>query len=147
MTPYDVRTRIVEALETDLVGPFVAEGHHEAGVEVLPLAPSHWYLTGFLAQQADSAPDVDDPDAQGDLPAGSESQAEDAGSAEPDSKRRQHFPASMGLSVFLPPKGNPPRATVHGWGPMGMPAPRLSCTRRRARGSARRPPRHLSPSR
>jgi hypothetical protein len=102
VTPVEVRSRIVEALQADLVGPFLPDGHPEAGVEVLPLAPSRWYLTGFLAPRSDRAPEVDDEDSTGELPAGNDSQAEDAGSTEPDAKRRQHFPASMGLSVFLP---------------------------------------------
>lgn len=92
MTPQEVRTQLVAALEADLV---------------LPLPPSRWYLTGFLAPHFDRAPDPDDPDAQGELAAGSESQAEDAGTTEPDTKRQQRFPASMGLSVFLPPAPTP----------------------------------------
>ena len=103
MTPADVRKRLVEALEADLVGPFIAEGHPGGGQEVLPLPPSRWYLTGFLAPHYDRAPDGDDTDAVGELGAGSESQAEDAGNDEPDAKRKNRFPASMGLSVFLPP--------------------------------------------
>ncbi|HRI07241.1 MAG TPA: DISARM system helicase DrmA [Nannocystaceae bacterium] len=103
MTPADVRQRLVEALEADLVGPFIAEGHPGGGQEVLPLPPSRWYLTGFLAPHYDRAPDGDDTDAVGELGAGSESQAEDAGNDEPDAKRKNRFPASMGLSVFLPP--------------------------------------------
>lgn len=93
-----VRAALVAALEADLVGPFdPASGH-----EVLPLPPSRWYLTGFLAPQFGRAPEADDPDADDELAIGGESQAEDAGSADPEPKRRQHFPASMGLSVFLP---------------------------------------------
>ncbi|MBZ5709393.1 DISARM system helicase DrmA [Nannocystis pusilla] len=102
MTPADVRKRLVEALEADLVGPFTAEHLPGGGQEVLPLPPSRWYLTGFLAPQFDRAPDADDTDAVGELAAGSESQAEDAGSDEPEAKRPHRFPASMGLSVFLP---------------------------------------------
>jgi len=103
MDPLSVRSRIVEALEADLVGPFLPDGHPGAGVEVLPLPPSRWYLTGFLAPHTSRAPDPDDQDSKGELVAGSESQAEDAGSEEPEPKRPQQFPASMGLSVFLPP--------------------------------------------
>jgi hypothetical protein len=104
MEAVDVRARLVAALQADLVGPFLPDGHPEAGTEVLPMAPSRWYLTGFLAPRAGRALDPDDDDANDELPAGSESQAEDAGSSEPEAKRTQQFPASMGLSVFLPPR-------------------------------------------
>ncbi|HET8933818.1 MAG TPA: DISARM system helicase DrmA [Polyangiales bacterium] len=103
MTPNEVRASLVEALEADLIGPFLPPGHPASGIEVLPLPPSRWYFTGFLAPALDRAPDADDTDAEGELAAGSETQAEDAGVDEPEPKRRQHFPASMGLSVFLPP--------------------------------------------
>jgi hypothetical protein len=103
VTPQQVRDKLVEALEADLVGPFLPPDRPGGGEEVLPIPPSRWYLTGFLAPQDDRAPEVDDVDSQGELAAGSESGAEDAGSDEPEAKRKQRFPASMGLSVFLPP--------------------------------------------
>jgi hypothetical protein len=104
VTPVDVRRRLVEALEADLVGPFVPDAHAQGGQEVLPIAPSRWYLTGFLAPQGGRVPDAEDKDSEdGGLAAGSESQADDAGSDEPEPKRPVRFPASMGLSVFLPP--------------------------------------------
>jgi hypothetical protein len=104
MNETDVRQRLVEALEADLVGPFVPDSHAQGGQEVLPIAPSRWYLSGFLAPQAGRVPDADDRDSTDDgLAAGSESQAEDAGTEEPEPKRPVRFPASMGLSVFLPP--------------------------------------------
>jgi len=106
VTSEKIRTALVAALEADLVGPFLAEGQVGGGEEVLPLPPSRWYLTGFLAPQDSRAPDPDDADSQGELAAGSESQAEDAGSDEPEPKRPQRFPASMGLSVFLPASTN-----------------------------------------
>ena len=86
MTPAEVRQRLVDALEADLVGPFLAPDLPGGGQEVLPLPPSRWYLTGFLAPQFDRAPDADDTDAVGDLAAGSDSQAEDAGKDEPEAK-------------------------------------------------------------
>lgn len=102
-TSESIRSELVKALKADLIGPFVPEGHPGAGEEVLPLPPSRWYLTGFLAPQSARAPDPDDQDSEEGLEAGTESKAEDAGDAEPEAKRRQHFPASMGLSAFLPP--------------------------------------------
>src|SRR5262249_9678185 len=52
MNEAGVRKRLVEALEADLVGPFVPDTHPQGGQEILPLAPSRWYLTGFLAHFA-----------------------------------------------------------------------------------------------
>jgi hypothetical protein len=104
MTESDVRRRLVEALEADLVGPFVPDDHPQGGQEILPIAPSRWYLTGFLAPQGGRVPDADDQDSiDGGLAAVDDKQSEDAGSDEPEPKRPVRFPASMGLSVFLPP--------------------------------------------
>ena len=96
-----VRTQLIDALQADLIGPFDAE----TGQEVLPLPPSRWYLTGFLAPQYGTELEADD-DAADDLAVGDDSQSEDSGSTDPEPKRRQHFPASMGLSVFLPPRAS-----------------------------------------
>src|SRR5687767_11173130 len=104
-----IRQRLLVALEADLIGPFAlgvpgasaADAH--ASTEVLPMPPSRWYFTGFLAPQASRAPEKDDLESHGgDFAAGSESQAEDAGSPEPEPARPILFPASMGLSVYLP---------------------------------------------
>jgi hypothetical protein len=104
MNELDVRDRLVAALEADLIGPFVPDDHPEGGQEVLPVPPSRWYLTGFLAPQGARAPDVDDQDSHGgEMAGGPETQAEDSGTEEPEAKRPVRFPASMGLSVFLPP--------------------------------------------
>src|SRR5512145_2954961 len=106
MTPVDVRERLVDALQADLVGPFLPDDESESGQETLPIAPSRWYLTGFLAPQGSRKPDVDDLDSTDEgLGAGEQSQAEDAGTDEPEQKRPVRYPASMGLSVFLPPGG------------------------------------------
>ena len=104
-----VRRALVDALHADLVGPFAPDDRERrAGEptddELLPLPPSRWYLAGFLAPKAEPPPDVDDEAVDGELAAGDEPQADDAGGVEPPPKRRQRFPASMGLSVFLPPQ-------------------------------------------
>lgn len=104
MNELEVRDSLVQALQADLIGPFVPDSHPQGGQEVLPIAPSRWYLTGFLAPQGGRTPDIDDRDSKEEgLAAGSESQADDAGRDEPEAKRAMWFPASMGLSVFLPP--------------------------------------------
>ncbi len=43
--PVDVRNQLVAALKLDLVGP---DNGTDLEGEVLPQAPSRWYLTGFL---------------------------------------------------------------------------------------------------
>lgn len=111
MKPVEVRARLLAALEADLVGPFIvgapgttaADAH--ASTELLSMPPSRWYFTGFLAPRGQRAPDKDDLESHGgDFAAGSESQAEDAGTTEQEPARPIRFPASMGLSVYLPPE-------------------------------------------
>lgn len=99
--PCDLRARLVRALEADLIGPF----DPESGEEVLRLPPSRWYLTGFLAPQGGR-----EPEEQRDLLAeeGYEVEVEDeeeSGGMERESepKQKNRLPASMGLSVLLPP--------------------------------------------
>ncbi len=58
MTPVDVRRGLVDALRIDLVGP---ENGSELEAEVLPQAPSRWYLSGFLVLlEADEAQKSDE---------------------------------------------------------------------------------------
>jgi hypothetical protein len=60
--------------------------------------------TNRILEAAGTPPDVDDRDSTDDgLAAGPEEQKEDAGTDEPEPARPNRFPASMGLSVFLPP--------------------------------------------
>jgi Helicase conserved C-terminal domain len=107
----EVRSSLVAALEADLVGPFAlaipgtTELDALASTELLQMPPSRWYFTGFLAPRRQRGPDKDDLDSLGgEFAAGSDSQADDAGSEEPEPARPILFPASMGLSVYLPPE-------------------------------------------
>jgi hypothetical protein len=43
--PIQIRAPFADALQVDLIGPSGPLGDHR---EVLPQAPSRWYLTGFL---------------------------------------------------------------------------------------------------
>jgi hypothetical protein len=73
-TSLEVRTRLVQALRLDLVGPWAG---HTLAEERLPgwVRPSNWYLTGFLipsgtppekAADADEDDDIDEvPEALG----------------------------------------------------------------------------------
>lgn len=101
----DVRAALIDALRADLIGPFLREDGPRGGEEILSLSPSRWYLTGFLAPQGAVTPDAEDQESQGELAAGTEGQADDEGESEPAPSRSIRFPASMGLSVFLPPGG------------------------------------------
>lgn len=54
-TAKDVRGQLIDALELDLIGPRPGQpSHARYAEEVLPIAPSKWYLTGFLVP--DQAP-------------------------------------------------------------------------------------------
>jgi hypothetical protein len=52
----EVREQLVKAFQADLIGPFVPDDHPQGGQEILPLPPSRWYLTGFLAPRASRLP-------------------------------------------------------------------------------------------
>ena len=44
-----VRSRLLDTLRLDLIGPRPEDPSHDAyREEILPVAPSRWYLTGFL---------------------------------------------------------------------------------------------------
>ncbi|MGH9336576.1 MAG: DISARM system helicase DrmA, partial [Vicinamibacteria bacterium] len=78
------------------MGPFAANGE-----ELLPLPPSRWYLTGFLSPQAGR--EIEDPTAEEAIAAGPELDDEESSGAEPEPKQKHRFPASLGMSVLLPP--------------------------------------------
>jgi hypothetical protein len=108
-TTASIREDLVHALEADIVGPF----DRVSGLETLPIPPSRFYLTGFLAPQGGQTRD-DDPTEHDELAAGDESDDGDHPPAETAPKpqsRRSYLPASLGLSVFLPP-GNGGTLTV-----------------------------------
>ena len=103
MTSSAVRSHLVHALEAELVGPYTER-------EELDRAPSRTYLTGFLVPREDRRADpLSDPDddteaeeaeADGDEESGGAEDERPAGEA---SRRPQVLPASLGLSVLLPP--------------------------------------------
>jgi hypothetical protein len=96
--PSELRARLVRALEADLIGPF----DPESGEEVLPLPPSRWYLTGFLAPEGGREPE--DPTEEEELGAQIDHDEESGGTErETEPKQKNRLPASMGLSVLLPP--------------------------------------------
>jgi hypothetical protein len=113
MTPVEVRSKLVQAIRLDLVGPGVSLGDAQ---EVLPQAPSRWYLTGFLVplgakpeQRADEAGD-DDFDDAGEAGGTDDDAADDKPAARP-----RFFPSSIGASVLVPAAAKSLRVCVR-WG-------------------------------
>ena len=101
-TSLEVRERLVEALNLDLIGP--GAGHALAS-ECLPgwVRPSNWYLTGFLIPTGSSPEQSADADEEDDL----DETPDAAGLAEESTEERKSakkgfFPSSMGLSFLVP---------------------------------------------
>ena len=100
MKSVEVREDLINALRLDLIGP--GPGHpHES--EILPQAPSRWYLTGFLVPY--EAPESQRRDAvsdeQIDLP-GMAGGTDDDERPERASGRKVFLPSSLGVSVLVP---------------------------------------------
>ncbi len=104
VTAAAARSRILDALRLDLVGPRPGKPSHAAyGEEVLPEAPSKWYLTGFLVpyearpeeRRDDDADDILD---QAERPV----EGDDDTTPEAASARKAFFASSIGLSVLVP---------------------------------------------
>jgi hypothetical protein len=97
----EVRAHLVRALEVDLIGPYEPE-------EKLDRAPSRFYLTGFLvphdSRHDEVLPEPEDDTESEDAEADDDdSGADDVRPAGEGSKRRTILPASLGLSVLVPP--------------------------------------------
>src|SRR5579872_6470982 len=99
MTSAQVRSKLVNALKLDLVGPEADLGNP---AEVLPQSPSRWYLTGFLAP-LDAAPEQrGNIDADDELSSAGEDGLDDDLTPEPAAASKQKFfPSSIGLSILL----------------------------------------------
>ena len=102
-TAKDVRTQLIDALQLDLIGPRAGHAAHARYAdEVLPLAPSKWYLAGFLvpyeAPETQRA-DVDSDDQLDEL--GKTIAADDDQAPEAAAASKGFFPSSMGLSVLV----------------------------------------------
>ena len=113
MTPIEVRSELVEAMRLDLVGP---DDGHPCATELLPEAPTRWYLTGFLAPIDAPVEQRADPQADDELDLGGDGEGTDD-NAPPDraASRKQLLPSSMGLSVLVGPSTPAFTATVC-WG-------------------------------
>jgi hypothetical protein len=119
MTPVEVRGKLVQALGLDLIGP---DRGSELLNEVLPQAPSRWYLTGFLVPiEAGEAQKADETAAEGVDELSDAGGTDDAVAPEPAAARRALFPSSMGLSLLVPKEAKELRVTVR-WGDYRPPA-------------------------
>ena len=114
MKPVDVRQQLVEALRLDLVGPDHGDERYQD--EVLPTAPSRWYLTGFLVPYEASVEDRSDDTADEGLDLmGKERGGDDEGKPEEVSARKAFFPSSLGMTVLVPAETRSLAAEIH-WG-------------------------------
>lgn len=99
LTPVEIRGRLVEALELDLVGPWPG---HELEQERLPrrVRPSNWYLTGFLIPIDTEAEKAGDDDADDEFEADTDG-AGDESAEERVAAKKAYFPSSVGLSTLV----------------------------------------------
>jgi hypothetical protein len=114
MSSVEVRQKLMDALRLDLVGPSDGLGDP---AEILPQAPSRWYLTGYLVPlEAGRSQKVDEA-ATEEL----EETAERVGGADDDTPaeraagRQRALPSSMGLSVLVPEEAHALQV-VASWG-------------------------------
>jgi hypothetical protein len=113
MNSFIIREKLVEAIRLDPVGPSENLGNP---AEVLPQAPSRWYLTGFLvplgaepSQRADEASTHDlDPALEG-------GGVDDGVRPEPAAARQRYLPSSIDVSLLVPPSAGHLKVTVS-WG-------------------------------
>ena len=100
-TSAQVRDELSSALALDLIGPEPGDADHAA--EVLPVAPSVWYLTGFLVPFDTPAHEREGDDADGELDGVDKARSGDDESApEQAAARKGLFPSSIGVSLLLP---------------------------------------------
>ena len=101
MKTTDVRDQLAYALRDDLIGPDADDPCDAAHLtESLSSAPSHWYLTGFLAPTGQKTEDKEDPEAGDDLQNGPDDPSD--GENDAPAARRPLFPSSIGVTVLLP---------------------------------------------
>jgi hypothetical protein len=111
--PIDVRRELVSTLGLDLIGP---DRESDLLNEVLPQAPSRWYLTGFLVPiDAGEAQKADETATEGVDEVSDAGGTDDAVTPEPAAARRAVFPSSMGLSLLVPKEAKELDVTVR-WG-------------------------------
>lgn len=100
MTSTAARSKIVEAIELDLIGP---NNNHLFAHELLRESPARWYLTGFLVPIEASEEEKFDPESQDQQDAAGEEPEAPDDSGQPDPTSGKSFlPSSMGVSILVP---------------------------------------------
>ena len=113
MKPVEVRSELADALKLDLVGPSERLGSPN---EVLPQAPSRWYLTGFLVPLDADQSQRGDADSTEEVDAANDAGGtDDATTPEPASARQSYLPSSTGLSLLVSSETR----KLQGQGPLG----------------------------
>lgn len=109
----EVRRELADALKLDLVGPSEELGSQ---TEVLPQAPSRWYLTGFVVPlDAGESQRVDEDSTEEVDAANDAGGADDATAPEPAAARQRYLPSSIGLSILIGNAAKSLKITVR-WG-------------------------------
>src|SRR5262245_55686915 len=99
-TSLAVRDELVDAMVLDLVGPLTPA--HPLRDEVLPQAPSRWYLTGFLVPVDAGAEQRTDTDSTEAIETeGEGGGTDDAETPDSAAARVAYLPSSIGLSLLL----------------------------------------------
>jgi hypothetical protein len=113
MTSSEVRSQLVEALRLDLVGP---DNAHAFAHELLPDAPSRWYMCGFLVPSSAPTEQKSDETSGDEIDSGDDTKgADDAAPPDRATARKSMLPSSMGLSVLVAPGVDALEAKV-AWG-------------------------------
>lgn len=99
-TSLEIRQYLIETLQLDLVGPEPSDILYQE--EILPTAPSKWYLTGFLVPYETPLNERSDLTENEELDQIEKiSVGDDENIPERASARKAFFPSSMGLSFFV----------------------------------------------
>jgi hypothetical protein len=113
MNSVDVRHNLLDALRLDLIGP---DNGTALEHEVLPQAPSRWYLTGFLVPlEADEAQRSDETATESVDELSDSGGADDAETPDAVTAKRAFFPSSMGMSLLIAQDAAGADVSVH-WG-------------------------------
>lgn len=97
--PTYVRSSLLDALQIDLIGPSGALGDHR---ELLPQAPSRWYLAGFLVPTDADEDQRYDPNSDDEVDqAPAVASVDENQTPEQSAGKRSYLPSSLGLSVLV----------------------------------------------